>query len=166
MSSQNVVVALGNDLASEGGFVWNVDASIVVQESSLAGDSSFVGERGLNALIPEFLLTGCVFDLCMNFACCWHDKSAEMLQLEDDNVIIILLALVVVVAARQQVCFLVKCAGLVAKNKVVFGQLCYPSCLLPIQLLRLSEILEVLVVHPDFYVFGSTHKIVAPFIEC
>ncbi len=52
MSCKDVVVALSNDLASERGFVWDVDASIILQESAFVGDSSFVVEGSLDSLVP------------------------------------------------------------------------------------------------------------------
>ncbi len=51
MSCKDMVMTLGNDLSSEGGFSGNVNASIILKESSLPGDPSFVVEGHGNAFI-------------------------------------------------------------------------------------------------------------------
>ncbi len=99
----------------------------------------------------------------MDFTDSGHDEHPEVCWGEDGDVIVVLLSLVVVVASRKKVSFLVKGAGLVSKGEVVFGQLSDPSCLSSVQLLWFSEILEVLMIHPDFNVYGGAHEVVAPF---
>ncbi len=43
---------LGDDFASKRVMARDVDASVVLQESSLLRDSLFVSEGGLNAFVP------------------------------------------------------------------------------------------------------------------
>ncbi len=50
------------------------------------------------------------------------------------------------------------------EDEVVFCQFGYPASLSSVQLLRLLEILEVLVICPDFNIYGGAHQVVAPFI--
>ncbi len=88
-----------------------------------------------------------------------------MCGLEDDDVSVVVLALVVVVAVRQQVSLFVESAWFVMENKVVFRRFGHPARLSSVQLLRLSEILEVLMIRPDFEIYGGAHQVVAPFVE-
>ncbi len=80
---------------------WDVDASIVLQESPFAGDSSFMSERGFDTFIPKLLLSSGFLDLRMNFVGHGHNECLEVRGLEDDDVTVIILSLVMVVAARQ-----------------------------------------------------------------
>ncbi len=43
---------LGDNFASEHMMAWDVDASVVLQESSFPRDSSFMSEGGLDPLVP------------------------------------------------------------------------------------------------------------------
>ncbi len=49
---------------------------------------------------------------------------------------------------------------------MVLCQLGDPSCLSSVQLLWESEVLEVLVIGPDFHILGGAHEVVVPFEEC
>ena len=51
------------------------------------------------------------------------------------------------------------------KGEVVFCQFCYPMCLPMVQLLRFSEILEILMICPDFEILSHSHQVVSPFVE-
>ncbi len=51
------------------------------------------------------------------------------------------------------------------QDKVVFSQFGHPARLSAVQLLWLSEVLEVLVIRPDFDVYGGAHQVMAPFFE-
>ncbi len=92
-----------------------------------------------------------------------HDEGAEVFGLEDDDVVIILLPLVVIVTLGEEVSLLVESTGFVSEYEVVFSQFGHPACLSSVQLLRLLEVLEVLVICPDFHIFGGSHEVVAPF---
>ncbi len=88
-----------------------------------------------------------------------------MCGLEDDNIVIVFLPLVMIVASRKQVSLLILGAGLVMKCEVIFSKFSHPARLLLVQLLWESEILEVLMIHPDFYVFGGAYEVMVPFGE-
>ncbi len=121
MAGGDVVMASGNDLASKGGFSWDVHSSIVVEEAVLFGDASVVSEGGGDADIPKLFLSGYFFDLSMHQVGGWHDECSEVRWLEDDDVVVISLSLVVVVVSGQEICLLVEDAGFVSQHKVIFG---------------------------------------------
>ncbi len=100
MSGEDMIMALGDDLASKRGLAWDIDLSVVMQESALSGDSSFVGKGSLDPFVPKLFLTCSIFDLAMYFRCRGHDEGSEMHGLEDDDVVIILLPLIVVIVVR------------------------------------------------------------------
>ncbi len=52
MSGKDVVMALGNDLASEGGFAWNINVFVVLQESAFTGNSPLMVKGGFYPFIP------------------------------------------------------------------------------------------------------------------
>lgn len=99
VSSQDVVVTLGDDFASQRGLPRDVDTSIVMQEASLPGDSSFMVEGCGNASVPQLILLGCILDLLYNFGNGGHNERPEVRGLEDDNVIVVLFPLVMVIAS-------------------------------------------------------------------
>ncbi len=140
--------------------------SVILKESTMAGYSSFMVEGCGDTFIPQFFLLGGFFDTLVDFAGCWHDKGSEMGRLKDDNIVIVLLSLVVVITSGEEISFLVLGPRLMMKHEVVLSKLSDPVCLSLVQILRESEILEVLVVHPDFYVLSGAHEVMAPFRKC
>ncbi len=98
MFGEDVIVALGDDLASKRGFAWDVDASVVLQESSFTRHSSLVVEGGFDPLIPQFLLSSGVLDFGMYFIGRGHNKCLEMRRLKDNDISIVILPLIMVVA--------------------------------------------------------------------
>lgn len=86
--------------------------------------------------------------------------------LENDDFVVILQSLVMITGPGEQISFHVLGARLVMESKVVFHELSDPSGLLSVQLLRKSEILEILVIRPDFYIFLGAHEVMVPFGEC
>ncbi len=48
---------------------------------------------------------------------------------------------------------------------MILSELRYPACLLSIKLLRLSKVLEVLMVHPNLHIFRGSHEVVPPFFK-
>ncbi len=52
MSSRDVIMKLGDDFALKRMVARDLDSSVVLQESSFAGDSLFMSERGFDPLIP------------------------------------------------------------------------------------------------------------------
>ncbi len=52
VAGSDVVVTSGNDLALEGGFLGNIDSSVVVEHPFLSGYSSVMGEGRGDAGIP------------------------------------------------------------------------------------------------------------------
>ena len=48
---------------------------------------------------------------------------------------------------------------------VVLGELSDLACLLLVQLLGLLDVLEILVICPDFYIFSCSHQVVSPLVE-
>ncbi len=86
VSCKDVVMALHNDLTSEGGFSGDVNASVVLQEPAFTGDSLFVIEGSFDPLVPEFLLSSGILDFGMYFVGCGHYECPEMCGLEDDNI--------------------------------------------------------------------------------
>ncbi len=65
----------------------------------------------------------------------------------------------------KQVSFYILGTRLVMECEVVFCELSDPVGLSSVQLLGESEILEVLMICPDFYVFSCAHEVMAPFGE-
>lgn len=86
-----------------------------------------------------------------------------MFWLEDNNIIVVVLALVVVVSSGEEVSFLVGNTRLMVENEVVFCEFSDPACLASVQFLGFLEVLEVLMIHPDFNIFCGTHEVVSPF---
>ncbi len=89
-----------------------------------------------------------------------------MCRLEDGDITIVFVSLVVVLSLGKQVGLHVLGAGLVMEGEVVFHELGDLVHLSSIQLLRELEVLEVLVIHPDFYVLCGAHEVVALFRKC
>ncbi len=81
--------------------VQDVDASVVLQESSFARDSSFVSEGGLDTFVPQLFLSSGFLDLCVYFVGRGHDERPEMRGLKNDDVSVVVLSLVVIIAAGQ-----------------------------------------------------------------
>ncbi len=69
-------------------------------------------------------------------------------------------------AVTEKVGFLVGSAGFMVEREMIFCEFGDPMSLSLVQLLGLSEILEVLMISPDFKVLGSSHEVVSPFTEC
>ena len=90
-------MALSDDLASEHVISWNIDSSIIEQESILFGNSTFVSKGVGNSLIPELLSVEGVLDLLVHLSDSWHDEGVEVVGLENDDVIVVSLSLVMVV---------------------------------------------------------------------
>ncbi len=88
-----------------------------------------------------------------------------MRRLEDNHVVIVLLALVLVITSGKEVTLLVKGTWLVSEDEMIFRKFGDPTRLSLIQLLWESEISEVLMIRPNFYVLGSTHEVMVPFRE-
>ncbi len=132
----------------------------------MAANASFMVERCGNAFIPQFLKSGGFFDLLMYFVHRGHDECSEVCQLENDDIVVVLLSLVMIVASGEQVGLLILGARLVVESEMILCQLGDPSCLSSVQLLGELEVLEILMVHPDFYIFSGAHKVMAPFGEC
>ncbi len=103
VAGSDVVMTPGDDLASQGGFSGDVHASVIVEESSLMGYSSFVREGGGDASIPELFLSGDFFNLSGDGVSGGHYESPEVFCLEDDDIVVVLLPLVVVLASGQEV---------------------------------------------------------------
>ncbi len=108
-------------------------------------------------LSPSVVVEHGLFDLGMNFLCCWHDHCLEVFGFEDCNFIIVLLSLLVIRSSTKQVSFLVCHSWFVVKREVVLGQLCDPAGLPLIELLGLSEVLEILMICPDFELLSCSH---------
>ncbi len=88
-----------------------------------------------------------------------------MCGLKDSDITVVFMSLVMILLSGKQVGFYVLGTGLVVECEVVLRKLGDPAGLSSVQLLRESEILEVLVIHPDFYVFFGTHEVMTPFGE-
>ncbi len=57
MTGGDMIMTSGNDLASERGFSWDIDSSVIVEHPFLSGDSSVVSEGGSDACIPQLFLS-------------------------------------------------------------------------------------------------------------
>ncbi len=90
-------MALGNDFASKRGFPGDIDMSIVLEESSLMGDPSFMIQGHSNTFVSQFFLSCKFFNSLVNFVGHRQDESVEMRSLKDNNVIIVFFALVMVI---------------------------------------------------------------------
>ncbi len=163
MAGKDVIVTVRNDFASQRGFLRNVDMSVILQKSSFMGDPLFMIEGCGNSFIPQFLLSGGFFYFLKRFTGHGHNESPEVERLEDDNVIIILLALIMVIPSREEICLLVKHPGLVLECEMVLRQLCHLARLSLVQLLQFPEVLEVLMICPDFYILSCPHEVMPPF---
>src|SRR6202030_1157695 len=85
-----------------------------------------------------------------------HMQGAKMLRWKQNNVLVVILPPVKTWRPRQEVGFRMSCSWFVMKCKVIIGKFDDPSGLLSINLLWLSEILEVLMIRPYFKrFFGS-----------
>ncbi len=110
-----------------------------------------------DVLVPSVVVEHGLLDFGMNLLCCWHDHCPEVFRFEDSNFIVVLLSLFMIRSLTKQVSFLVHCSWLVVEREVVLGQLCDPACLLSVELLGLLEILEILMICPDFEVLSCSH---------
>ncbi|SJK99890.1 uncharacterized protein ARMOST_03201 [Armillaria ostoyae] len=108
-----MIVALSNDLSVEGIMMGYVDSSTVMEDPLIKGNPSLMFKGASNALIPEFSLSGCVFDLSMDFSSGGHDESLEVFGLQDDYIVAVILALVMVISLTEEISLLVGCSGLV-----------------------------------------------------
>ncbi len=114
-------------------------------------------ERCGDILVPSVVVERGLLDFGMNFLYCQHDHCPEVFGFEDDNFIVVLLSLFVIRSSTKQVSFLVRRSWLVVEGEVVLGQLCDPAGLPSVELLGLSEILEILMICPDFEVLSCSH---------
>ncbi len=116
----------------------------------------------LDLVIPLLMIASNPFDSFVSFLDRGHNYGTEVLRLEDYDFIIVLFALLVVCALTKQVGLLVGGSGFVVEREVILGEFCDPPSLPSVDLLRLLEVLEVLVIHPDFKVLCSAHEVVSP----
>ncbi len=68
-------------------------------------------------------------------------------------------------SSREEVSLFVGGAGFMMKGEVVFHQFSDPPGLLTIYFLGFSEILEILMICPDFEVLVCAHKVMPPFLQ-
>ena len=87
----------------------------------------------------------------------------EVMGLKDENITVVFFPLVMVISPGEEVCLLVGGAWLMVEGEVILSQLGDPSCLSSVELLGFSEVLEVLMICPDFYLLCRTHQVMSPF---
>ncbi len=135
----------------------NIDMVIVIDQTVIYLHSSIVVEGCRDVLVPLVVVERGLLDFGVNFLNCQHDHCPEVFWFEDDNLIIVLLPLFVICSSTKQVSFLVRCSWFVVEREVVFCQFCHPACLVVVQFLGFSEVLEILVICPDFEILSRSH---------
>ncbi|SJL04346.1 uncharacterized protein ARMOST_07712 [Armillaria ostoyae] len=121
MSGGDVIVTLGDDVASERGMSGYVDTVVIVQNAVLLCDASFVFQGSGDAFVPEFLLLCNGLDLLMSLGGGGHNECPEVLQGEDCDVSVVVFSLVMIASSAEEVCFDVGGAGLMLENEMVFS---------------------------------------------
>ncbi len=114
MAGGDVVMTPGNDLASQRGFSWDINSSVIMKEAAFLGDASVVSKGGGDANVPELLLSGSFLDLSVYCVSRRHDERSKVCRLKNGDVMVIFLALVMVVASGQEICFLIEGARFVS----------------------------------------------------
>ncbi len=116
-----------------------------------------MAERHGDVLVPSVVVKHGVLDLGLYLFYGGHNHCPEVLGFENYDFIVIVFALFMVCSSTKQVSFLVRHPWFVVKREVVFCQFSYSMCLLAVQLLGFSEVLEILVICPYFEVLSCSH---------
>ncbi len=144
---------------------WNVNPTIIPDETSIHLHAAIVVEGTGHGVVPEMDVSGGCLHVLVGLFDGGHDHRSEMFWGQDYHLIVIVLSLVMICSARKEVRLLVAGTGFMVKGKMVFCQLGDPSSLSSIYFLGLSEVLEILVIHPDLEILVGAHKVVSPFFE-
>ncbi len=131
--------------------------AIIVDQPILYYHSSIMVEGSRDVLVPLVVVECSVLDLGLYLLYGGHDHCSEVLGLENYDFIVIVFALLMVCSSTKQVSFLVHRSWFVVKREVVLCQFGYPTCLSSVQPLGFSEVLEILVICPDFEILSCSH---------
>src|ERR1700676_494853 len=92
-------------------------------------------------------------------------KGAKVVFRKQSDIFVVILPLVKPWRSRQEIRFCVRRAWFVKEFEMILLEFCEPASLAAVNLLRLAEILEVLVICPYFKRFCCANKVVSPFFE-
>ncbi len=137
----------------------------VPDETGIHFHAAIMVERAGDSVVPEMNVSGSGLYTLVGFLYGGHDHGLEMFWGQDYYVVVVVLSLIVICSSRQKVSFLVGSASFMMEGEMIFCQLDDPSGLSSVYFLGLSEILEVLVIHPNFKVLVCSHEVVSPFFE-
>ncbi len=153
----DVVMELGYDFPMKCVIPGDINASIIVYESSNEFHASIMVDWSENIFIPGWYRAGCFLDLFMGFGESGHDHGPEMFGVENNDFVIVVFSLAMVGTSTEEVRLLVGGAGFVMKCEVVLSKFWHPTGLSSVDLLGFLEVLEILMVCPNFEVLVGAH---------
>lgn len=160
-----MIVGPRNDFTMKCLVAWYIDLTIIEDQAFNDFYPLIMVDRSFNLIILFLIVLGCTFDLLVCFFDSEHDHGSEVFRFKSYDFVVVFLSLIMIHMSAEKICFLVGGTGLVMECEMIFCEFSDPASLVSVQLLWLSEILEVLMIYPDLRVLSSSHKVVSPLVK-